>query len=364
MKTKYWLSGVLLVLALGAFTVNNQLATPATVLTPSNSVFKNGRFYNSEPMALFSFSKTLGLLKRYIVEDKRDATPSVTLPIKFVSRAQLDALDNNAFFVIKLGHSSVLLKVYGEYWLLDPVFAERASPFSWLGPKRFHAAPITIEDLPPIDKVLISHNHYDHLDKQAVKRLANKTRQFLVPLGVEASLKKWGIKSDKIQSFDWWQEQALSNGLVAFTPTRHFSGRALSDGNNSLWGSWVIKVAGSSVFFSGDSGYFDGFKQIGKKYGAFDVTLIETGAYDKDWPDVHMTPMESVQAHKDVNGKVMIPVHNGTFDLAFHAWYEPLEEVSEYAKLHSVELATPIVGDIIEVGAPIATSPWWRSYMK
>ncbi|RYZ80063.1 MAG: hydrolase, partial [Moraxellaceae bacterium] len=300
-------------------------------------------------------------------EPARDKAPLKAIPVEKVSRAQLDALSDDDLHFIKLGHSSILLKVYGEYWLLDPVFSERASPFSFLGPKRFHQAPITIDDLPDIDKVLISHNHYDHLDKSSVKKLAAKTRQFLVPLGVETDLQKWGIASEKITRFDWWQELQTDKALIAFTPAQHFSGRGIGDGNNTLWGSWVIKTAVGSLYFSGDSGYFDGFKQIGAKYGPFDAALIETGAYDNDWADIHMTPEESVQANLDLKGKVMIPVHNGTFDLAFHSWYEPLERVSVAAQQSGVVLLTPIFGQQISMTSMQRHSEvnfkWWRKLM-
>ena len=211
--------------------------------------------------------------------------------------------------------------------------------------------------------MLLSHNHYDHLDKNAVRALAQKTREFLVPLGVDKNLVEWGVSVENIQTFDWWQSTLDTHARLTFTPTQHFSGRGLGDANETLWGSWVIETEKGKLFFSGDSGYFSGFKTIGEKFGPFDLTFIETGAYNEDWPDVHMTPEQSVAAHKDLRGKIMMPIHNGTFNLAFHAWYEPLERVSEAAQRQGVELTTPIVGEVITLGEPMPNNAWWKEVM-
>lgn len=367
-KITIWLLGSIAVIAAGVAMVNAKMMASvdgATLIQASQ--YQDGKFYNSRVFEQPGLMKTLEIAKRYFTEPAKDKTPTLAIPMEQVTRAQLDALPSDDLHFIKLGHSSVLLKIYGEYWLLDPVFSERASPFSFLGPKRFHQTPVTIDELPDIDKVLISHNHYDHLDKNSIKKLVAKTKQFLVPLGVEADLQKWGVASDSITRFDWWQELQTANALVAFTPTQHFSGRGIGDGNTTLWGSWVIKTAAGSIYFSGDSGYFDGFKQIGDKYGPFDITLIETGAYDNDWADIHMTPEQSVQAHQDVKGQVMVPVHNGTFDLAFHSWYEPLERVSLAAQKSKIVLLTPIFGQpisLVSLNQHLGMNiRWWRNLM-
>ncbi len=367
-KVTIWLLGSVAALILGVIVVNTEIvaSVDGASLVPT-SQYKDGRFYNAKIFEQPGLMKTLEIFKRYLTEPAKDKVPLKAVPVEQVSRAQLEALPDDDVHFIKLGHSSVLLKVYGEYWLLDPVFSERASPFSFLGPKRFHQAPLTIDELPLIDKVLISHNHYDHLDKASVKKLVLKTKLFLVPLGVEVDLQKWGVAQEKIVRFDWWQELKTDNALIAFTPTQHFSGRGIGDGNNTLWGSWVIKTAAGSIYFSGDSGYFDGFKQIGEKYGPFDIALIETGAYDNDWADIHMTPEQSVQAHLDLSGQVMVPVHNGTFDLAFHSWYEPLERVSAAANESGVKLLTPVFGQPISFALldskVNANVKWWRKLM-
>lgn len=343
------------------YAVNLALAAKVPSLPEADSAhYKKARFHNTTPTPNMPFLKTVALWIRFFTEKKVNTTPDVEIPVRPLSKIALAALSHNELHIIKLGHSSVLLKVYGEYWLLDPVFSERASPFSFAGPKRFHQPPIALRDLPTIDKVLISHNHYDHLDKSSITILANKTREFFVPKGVDGDLKKWGVESSKITVFDWWQERQTKQGMVVFTPSQHFSGRGLSDGNRTLWGSWVIKTPQQNLYFSGDSGYFSGFKEIGDRYGPFDLTMIETGAYDKDWASIHMTPEESVQTHLDLKGKVMVPIHNGTFDLAFHAWYDPFNRVVAEAERRAVALSTPEFGQIFTITDAPIENPWWR----
>lgn len=360
MKYFVGLMVVLTAMCVGAYIVNSQLVAQSTQDLSGRDNIVNGKFENTEPVNMGSLGDMLRLTLRYFTEKKVHAIPDQALPVSTLTRDDLLALSDDELHVVKFGHSSVLLKVMGEFWLLDPVFGKRASPFSFMGPKRFHNTPMTIDELPDIDKVLVSHNHYDHLDKYSVKKLVAKTKQFLVPIGVEASLEKWGVSAEKIQSFDWWQEMQTAVGKVAFTPTKHFSGRGLTDGNKSLWGSWVIDTPKGKVFFSGDSGYFAGFAEIGNRYGPFDLTFIETGAYDKDWADILMTPEESVQAHLDLQGRVMIPIHNGNFDLAFHAWYEPLERVLAAAQTNQVVLSTTRVGEVMGVMAPQTQERWWQ----
>ncbi|RJF37247.1 hydrolase [Pseudoalteromonas gelatinilytica] len=359
MKFLKWLAIATLCIVIGVFIMNNQLAAEGVSDNSHSAQLSDGKFHNSAEVERPSFKKTLGIFKRFITEKKIDAEPKGELPMHSVSHAQLERLSNDTVHFVKLGHSSILAKVYGEYWLFDPVFSERASPFSFMGPKRFQPTPISIAELPNIAKVFISHNHYDHLDKAAIKQLVDKTDSFYVPLGVENDLKKWGVDEQKVHSFDWWQEQNMANSQIVFTPTQHFSGRGLTDGNKTLWGSWAIKVNDKRFYFSGDSGYFAGFKEIGHRYGPFDITFIETGAYDKDWADIHMTPEQSVQAHLDLQGDVMVPVHNGTFDLAFHAWYDPLKRVAKKAGQEQVSLSTPLVGEVFKIQDTAIDKAWW-----
>lgn len=254
----------------------------------------------------------------------------------------------------------MLLKLRGGFWLTDPVFCERASPVQWAGPKRFHEPPIALENLPPIRGVILSHDHYDHLDRHAIKHLAKAAEVFLAPHGVGDRLLRWGVPTEKVHQFGWWQGIELDGLNLTATPAQHFSGRGWNDRNRTLWASWVISDAEVRVFFSGDSGYFAGFKQIGERFGPFDVTLMETGAYDAQWPLVHMHPEETIQAHIDLQGRVLVPIHNGTFDLAMHAWDEPFERVAVLSRQRGIQLSTPLIGERLDLNAPHQGLAWWR----
>ncbi|WP_293234999.1 MBL fold metallo-hydrolase [Paludibacterium sp.] len=303
--------------------------------------------------------KMLGIMWRFLFNKPADTVPGGPIPLAKLTRAQLDDAADGTLW--RLGHSTVLMKLQGAFWLTDPVFAERASPFSWLGPKRFHPAPIALDDLPPLKAVILSHDHYDHLDRAAVTRLAGKTGRFLTPLGVGERLVRWGIDAATVQELDWWQQATIDGVRFAATPAQHFSGRGLRDGNRTLWASWVIMTDTLRVFFSGDSGYFSGFKTIGDRFGPFDLTLMETGAYDVNWPAVHMQPAETLQAHLDLRGQVLLPIHNGTFDLALHAWDAPFEQISALAAARAVPLSTPLMGEAVLIRqAAEHVSRWWR----
>lgn len=313
----------------------------------------------------FALSPTGGRLKalqiawRFLFDKPANSRPAEPVPVQTLTQAQLLAAADNTLY--RLGHSSVLLKLQNAFWLTDPVFAKRASPLSWVGPQRFHAPPISIEDLPPIKAVILSHDHYDHLDRAAILRLASKTGLFLTPLGVGERLIAWGVSPDKVRQLDWWQSIDVGSVRLIATPAQHFSGRGLWDGNRTLWASWVILHPELRVFFSGDSGYFDGFQRIGEQYGPFDLTLIETGAYDQNWPKVHMQPEQTLQAHIDLGGHVLLPIHNGTFDLAMHAWTDPFERIVALARAHNTRLATPQMGEAINILATHTGEHWWRT---
>lgn len=316
-----------------------------------------GRFTNTVQAPKTGFMTSVSIFWDFFFNKPADTVPKGSIPVLTLSRAQLEAAPDKSLF--RLGHSTLLLKMRGEFWLTDPVFAERASPFRWMGPKRFHAPPIALEDLPPIEAVVLSHNHYDHLDQEAVKALANKVNVFLTPLGVGDTLIEWGIDPHKVRQLDWWQSEEISGIHFTATPAQHFSGRGLFDANATLWASWVIRDDSLNLFFSGDTGYFDGFKTIGEKYGPFDITLLETGAYDQRWAHVHMQPEETLQAHADLKGQWLLPIHNGTFDLAMHRWHDPFDRISTLAGQRSVALSTPMMGEMLLMEQPHAAEHWW-----
>lgn len=316
------------------------------------------RFRNVAPRPAQGFGKMLSIMWNALFNKPSGTIPAGALPVDALARGQLDAAPDRSLF--RLGHSTMLLKLRGQFWLTDPVFAERASPFRRVGPKRFHAPPVALADLPPLRGVILSHDHYDHLDRETVLALAETTGVFLTPLGVGDRLIEWGIDARKVRQFDWWQGAEIDGLVLTATPAQHFSGRSLFDGNSTLWASWVIVDDDLRVFFSGDTGYFDGFKAIGERLGPFDVTLVETGAYDAQWPYVHMQPEHTVQAHVDLRGRWLVPIHNGTFDLAMHRWEEPFERVTALSIARGITVATPRMGERLDLGAPHRGERWWR----
>ncbi|MDB5780691.1 MBL fold metallo-hydrolase [Caballeronia mineralivorans] len=331
-------------------------------LSSSSPQHDGERFRNVKPRPAEGLRKTLGIVWNVLLNKPRGTVPADALPVDALTRAQLDAAPDRSLY--RLGHSTMLLKLRGQFWLTDPVFAERASPFRHLGPKRFHAPPVALADLPPLRGVILSHDHYDHLDCETVLALAESTGVFLTPLGVGDRLIEWGIDASKVRQFDWWQDTEVDGIQFTATPAQHFSGRSLFDGNSTLWASWVIVDDDLRVFFSGDTGYFDGFRTIGERLGPFDVTLVETGAYDAQWPYVHMQPEETVQAHIDLRGRRLVPIHNGTFDLAMHRWQEPFERVAALALARGVALSTPRMGERLDLSAPHHGERWWRHVVE
>ncbi len=292
---------------------------------------------------------------RFVFGDKVDTVPVDPIPVRALTTAQLEALDASANHVVRLGHSSHLLKLRGKFWLIDPVFSERVSPFSFVGPKRFHAPPMKLEQLPPIEGLILSHDHYDHLDVATIEYLRDRVQHYFVPLGVGARLAEMGVSPSRITELDWWQSVTHDGVQLTAAPAQHFSGRTLNDRDRTLWASWIVQ----SVFYSGDSGYFKGFKEIGDRFGGFDLALMENGAYDAYWPAVHMTPEQSVQAFQDLRGKVLYSVHNSTFDLAFHTWHDPLDRIADLSEARQIDLATPEIGEVLTVGAPRKNVRWW-----
>lgn len=345
---------------IGLIALTASLCLHASIGDYANSAqFADGKFRNATPKPANVPEPGAKVMWDFFFNKPKNTEPHAPVPVHTLTRAELDAAPDRSLY--RLGHSTILLKLRGHWWLTDPVFSERASPVQWAGPKRFHAPPIAIDELPPIRGVLLSHDHYGHLDHAAIQALAGKVEVFLAPLGVGDRLAEWGVPKDKIRQFDWWQGADIAGLRLTFTPAQHFSGRGVRDGNRTLWGSWVIDDGQRRVFFSGDSGYFDGFAEIGRRFGPFDLTLMETGAYNVQWRYVHMQPEETVRAHQDLRGGWLLPIHNGTFDLSMHPWFEPFERVLALGDEHGIGIATPIMGERIDIDAPHAGERWWQS---
>ena len=269
--------------------------------------------------------------------------------------------DGDGLHLTWYGHASTLVEIDGARVLLDPVWSERVSPAAFAGPRRLHEPPVPLSALGRIDAVVISHDHYDHLDLATVRELLRTSEApFLVPLGVGAHLERWHVPAARIIELDWHQEAEVAGIRFVATPAQHFSGRGLSN-DSTLWTSWVVAGPSHRVFYSGDTGYFDGFAEIGEQHGPFDAALIQIGAYAAQWSDIHMTPEEGVAAHQDLRARLLVPVHWATFQLAMHPWAEPADRVWREAKATDVSLAIPRPGERIDVDAPPPVDGWWQT---
>jgi len=304
----------------------------------------------------FKSKDIIGLITDYF-KMKSKLRPVKNLPI-VLSNKNNESLDSVTWF----GHSASLLKIEGKTLLLDPMFGDASSPFPMFTSKRYSGSfSIEREDFQEIDAIIISHNHYDHLNYKSIMQLKDRAKHFYVPTGVAQYLIKWGVSPSKISEHNWWDEITFDNIKLVCAPARHFSGRSMTDRDCSLWCSWLILGQETKVFFSGDSGYAPHFKEIGDKYGPFDLTLMECGQYDPRWSAIHMLPEETVQAHIDVNGELLLPIHWGAFTLALHAWSDPIERVTKEAQRLGVKIATPQIGESITLkSTDYPRYAWWQ----
>ncbi len=257
------------------------------------------------------------------------------------------------------GHSSLLVEIDGHRVLTDPMWSERASPVSWLGPQRYFAPLVPLSRLPTLDAVVISHDHYDHLDQATIHAMKDWNVRFVVPLGLGAHLARWGVPEARIVELDWWQTAKVNGLTIVSTPARHASGRMLIDNDAKLWAGYALVGDKHRVFFSGDSGLFPALKDVGERLGPFDLTMIEAGQYNQAWPDWHMGPEQAVAAHQMVRGRVLLPIHWGLFTLAFHGWTEPCERALAAAQQAGVTIVVPRPGQSFEPDAPPAVERWW-----
>ena len=304
-----------------------------------------------------------GFLKFLLGDDKQEWPPEPGLP---VFKPNLDEFISakNEMKVVWFGHSTFLVNFYGKIILVDPVFSDYASPV-FFAIRRFQKTPLCLEEMPKIDYILISHDHYDHLDMKAMKFFREKKDiKFLVPLGVSSHLIGWGVDENQITEFDWWQEEKIGDLNFIATPAQHFSGRSLNDKNKTLWAGWIVKNSEHKLFFSGDSGYDTHFKEIGERHGPFDIAFVESGQYNKAWEEVHLLPEQTIQAFYDVKGKILFPVHWGAFKLSIHSWYDPIEKAYTAAQEKGFLLIAPKIGEIVTVNKNYKLQTWWKEFIN
>ena len=262
-----------------------------------------------------------------------------------------------------LGHSTLLIEIDGFRILTDPVWGPRASPSTLIGPKRFQPVPIDLRHMPAVDAIVISHDHYDHLDYPTIRVLAKTDIQFVTSLGVGAHLQAWGVRPERIAELDWWESFKLPGGDLSITaaPSQHFSGRSIGDRNATLWSSMVIRSARHSVFFSGDTGLTNEYEIIRQRLGPFDLGMLEIGAFHPAWGDIHLGPDNAIKALSLLGGGNFLPIHWGTFALATHDWDEPIETALTLAQKENIHLLVPRLGEAIEPAHELKTDPWWRA---
>jgi L-ascorbate metabolism protein UlaG (beta-lactamase superfamily) len=260
-----------------------------------------------------------------------------------------------------LGHSTLLIEIDGLRVLTDPVWGKRASPVAFAGPKRFHPPPAALAALPPLDVVIVSHDHYDHLDRPTITQLATSPVPFITSLGVGTHLEKWGVPAERITEMDWWEQVEIGGVTITAGPAQHFSGRGLKDRNTTLWASYHLRGPRHSFLFGADSGLTPEFSEIGKRLGPFDVVALEVGAYHPAWGDIHMGPVNAVTARELLGSGAFLPIHWGTFNLALHPWDEPPETVLRLAPTRGITLLMPKLGEPVEPTRAPMVDPWWRT---
>lgn len=363
-----WLliSVIIVVFAVSAFLLFNpqfggKVTNNLKVLYAQSSQWDGKKFNNSSETLMDINLRTLpGLLKQQFT-NRKGRTPSKPLPVLPIDTSALN--DDSKPKFIWFGHSVLLLQIDGKNLLIDPMFGPNAAPIAPFAVKRFSENTLDlIDQLPPLDLILMTHDHYDHLDYASIKQLRGKSKQWFVALGVSRHLERWGIPKSDITEFDWWQKDHFQGIDITFTPSRHFSGRGPTDRAKCLWGGWVFKAAEYNIYWSGDSGYDSHFKEIGERLGPFDWGFMECGQYNKLWHAIHMYPEETVQSSLDAQVKQAVPVHWGGFPLALHSWKDPIERFVMAAEAQDLNFLTPELGAMVRLGENQHIRKWWKDF--
>jgi len=323
------------------------------MLTSPN--FRDGKFRNS----LRRHDDMWLATKRWIRGGSPHRVPVDAIPTVRPDPGELARRPDSGLRLTWLGHSCMLVEIGGRRFLTDPVWSRRAAPSRFVGVERFFPLPLALEDLPPLDAIVLTHDHYDHLDESTIRRLARGTVPFVAPLGVGAHLEHWGIAPQRITELDWWESTSVADVELTCTPSRHFSGRTLLDQNATLWCGWVWADGRHSVYMSGDTAMHPELAEIGRRLGPFDASMLEVGAYHQAWADVHLGPEQAVAAHQLLRGGLLLPVHWGTYNLALHGWTEPVERLLVAAEDSGVPVAVPRPGESVQPGAPPELTRWW-----
>lgn len=319
--------------------------------------YKNGAFQNLSPTAMKPEGVSYWKMMREFFKKHPDTAPPAKLP--FI-RTDLEKINSEKPVIVWFGHSSYFIRIANKNFLVDPVFSGNAAPVSFMVKAFPGSNEYKAEDMPAIDYLVLTHDHYDHLDFKTLRRLKNKTGKIICSLGISAHLKHWGFNSNTITELDWWQTTRLENEIeLTAAPARHFSGRGIKRAQ-TLWSSFILKAPGHSLYLGGDSGYDTHFKEIGKKYGPFDLAILECGQYNVMWPLIHMMPEETAQAAVDLKAKALLPVHWGKFMLSMHPWNEPVKRVTITAKELGMPVYTPKIGEPFTVGSDYTSINWWE----
>jgi len=341
-------AGAVAALAVGAEPEGARLAKMKASPQWSGTTFANPQpLWNSGPLTM-----------KEMAQRPDHSVPLEPVPVQDVDPERFANPPDSGLRVTWLGHSTTLIEIDGARVLTDPVWGETAGPPS-VGPKRFYPPPLALAELPELDAIVISHDHYDHLDTPTIQAMTELDVRFIVPLGVGAHLELWGIAPERIVELDWWDAQTVGPIEITCTPARHASGRGLTDQNRTLWAGYALTGPKHRVYFSGDTGLFPAMKTIGERLGPFDLTMIEVGAYGQGWPDWHIGPEQAVKAHRWVGGKLLLPIHWGLFDLSAHGWTEPIERVVVAAEAAGVPIASPKPGGSVEPASPKPLQRWW-----